>query len=64
MSSDDENDGGPTYSVITSRRYHAGGVNSLFADGSARFIKNSINFQTWRALGTIGGGEVISSDSY
>jgi prepilin-type N-terminal cleavage/methylation domain-containing protein/prepilin-type processing-associated H-X9-DG protein len=64
MSSDDENDGGPTYASITSRSYHPGGVNSLFADGSVHFIKNAINFQTWRALGTIGGGEVISSDSY
>ena len=63
MSSDDENDGGPTYSAITSRSHHPGGVNSLFADGSVRFIKNAINFQVV-ALGTIGGGEVISSDSF
>jgi prepilin-type N-terminal cleavage/methylation domain-containing protein/prepilin-type processing-associated H-X9-DG protein len=64
MSSTNEADGGPTYASITSRGYHPGGVNALFADGSVHFIKNSINFQTWRALGTIGGGEVISADSY
>jgi prepilin-type N-terminal cleavage/methylation domain-containing protein/prepilin-type processing-associated H-X9-DG protein len=64
MSSDDENDGGPTYSAVTSRSHHSGGVNALFADGSVHWIKNSINFQMWRALGTISGGEVISSDSY
>jgi hypothetical protein len=39
-------------------------VNSLFADGSVRFIKNSINVVTWRALGTCAGGEIVSSDSY
>jgi prepilin-type N-terminal cleavage/methylation domain-containing protein/prepilin-type processing-associated H-X9-DG protein len=44
--------------------YHPGGVNVLMGDGSVKFIKNSINQQTWWALGSIGGGEVISSDSY
>jgi prepilin-type processing-associated H-X9-DG protein len=64
MSSEDENDGGPTFAAITSRSYHPGGVNSLFADGSVQFTKNSVNYQTPRGLGTIGGGEVISADSY
>ncbi|AGA31153.1 DUF1559 domain-containing protein [Singulisphaera acidiphila] len=62
--SEDEDDGGPTYSAVTSRSYHSGGVNVLFGDGSVHFIKNSIAWQTWRALGSIGGSEVISSDSY
>jgi prepilin-type N-terminal cleavage/methylation domain-containing protein/prepilin-type processing-associated H-X9-DG protein len=43
---------------------HPGGVNVLMADGSCRFIKNSINMYTWWALGTRANGEVISSDSY
>jgi len=43
---------------------HPGGVNVLLADGSCRFIKNSINPSTWMALGTRANGEVISSDSY
>jgi prepilin-type N-terminal cleavage/methylation domain-containing protein/prepilin-type processing-associated H-X9-DG protein len=64
MSSEDEDDGGPTYSAVTSRSYHPGGVNSLFGDGSVKFIKNTINWQTWRSLGTVAGGEVLSSDSY
>jgi prepilin-type N-terminal cleavage/methylation domain-containing protein/prepilin-type processing-associated H-X9-DG protein len=64
MSSEDEDDGGPTYGAITSRSYHPGSVNALFADGSVHSVKNSINAQTWRALGTVGGGEVISADSY
>ncbi len=43
---------------------HPGGFNATFADGSVRFLKNSIGLLTWRALITRAGGEVISSDSY
>ena len=43
---------------------HPGGVNVGFADGSVRFIKDSVNIQTWWGIGTRNGGEVISSDSY
>ncbi len=43
---------------------HPGGVNALFTDGSVRFVKDSISRNTWWALGTRAGGEVISSDSY
>jgi prepilin-type N-terminal cleavage/methylation domain-containing protein/prepilin-type processing-associated H-X9-DG protein len=44
--------------------YHPGGVNTLFSDGSVRFVKDSINPTVWWGLGTRNGGEVISSDSY
>jgi prepilin-type N-terminal cleavage/methylation domain-containing protein/prepilin-type processing-associated H-X9-DG protein len=50
------------YQVANS--FHSGGVNVLMADGSVKFIKNSISWNTWWALGTIARGEVISSDSY
>ena len=43
---------------------HSGGVNAAMADGSVKFIKDSIAFQTWWALGTRANGEVLSSDSY
>lgn len=55
--------GGPTYAAMTARSFHPGGVNVLYADGSVHFIKSSIAGVTWRALGTIGGGEVISADA-
>jgi prepilin-type N-terminal cleavage/methylation domain-containing protein/prepilin-type processing-associated H-X9-DG protein len=43
---------------------HPGGVNALFADGSVRFVKESISRPTWWALGTRARGEVISADAY
>jgi prepilin-type N-terminal cleavage/methylation domain-containing protein/prepilin-type processing-associated H-X9-DG protein len=60
----DENDGGPTYMSLAASSYHPGGVNTLFADGSVRFVKNSVSAITWRALGSIAGGEVTSADQY
>jgi prepilin-type N-terminal cleavage/methylation domain-containing protein/prepilin-type processing-associated H-X9-DG protein len=46
------------------RSRHSGGVNAAFGDGSVHFVKSSINPMIWVALGTRGGGEVISSDGY
>ncbi len=43
---------------------HSGGANYGFVDGSVRFLKGSISLQTYWALGTRAGGEVISSDTY
>jgi prepilin-type N-terminal cleavage/methylation domain-containing protein/prepilin-type processing-associated H-X9-DG protein len=43
--------------------FHPGGVDVLLADGSVRFVKESINQLAWWALGTKGGGEVIGADS-
>ena len=60
----DEDQGGPVFACLTADSYHPGGVNAMMGDGSVRFVKDSINGQTWRALGSIAGGEVISADSY
>ena len=49
---------------LAARSFHSGGVNIAFADGSVRFVKNSVNIVTWRAVGTRSGGEVVSADSY
>jgi prepilin-type processing-associated H-X9-DG protein len=40
--------GGPSFAAITSRNYHPGGVNVLFGDGTARFIKSTIDGGIWR----------------
>jgi len=50
--------------VKTMRSRHPGGVNAMMADGSVRFMKNSVNQTTWWGLGTKSGGEVISADAY
>ncbi|MHB1557797.1 MAG: DUF1559 family PulG-like putative transporter [Isosphaeraceae bacterium] len=50
--------------VMPPSSHHPGGVNVLFGDGSVKFVKDQVNLQTWRALGTRSGGEVISADSY
>ncbi len=60
----DENDGGPTYMSLCASSYHPSGVNALFADGSVHFVKNSVSPVTWQALGSVAGGEVVSSDQY
>jgi prepilin-type N-terminal cleavage/methylation domain-containing protein len=43
---------------------HPGGVCEALADGSVRFMKDSVNLSAWWALGTRNGGEVLSSDQY
>jgi prepilin-type N-terminal cleavage/methylation domain-containing protein/prepilin-type processing-associated H-X9-DG protein len=59
-----QNSPGSITDAITATSNHPGGVNVAFCDGSVRFIKDSISVQTWWALGTRNGGEVISSDQY
>jgi len=46
---------------IAARSNHPGGVNVAVADGSVRFVKESVNLNAWRALGTKAGGEIISA---
>jgi len=43
---------------------HPGGVNVAFCDGHVQFIKNSINFQIYRALFSRNLGEVVSADAF
>jgi prepilin-type N-terminal cleavage/methylation domain-containing protein/prepilin-type processing-associated H-X9-DG protein len=43
---------------------HPGGVNATMADGSVKFIKDSISAPIWWSLGTRNFGEIISADSY
>lgn len=55
--------GGVT-SLITATSGHPGGVNVCMSDGSVHFIKDSISPNIWWALGSKGGGEVVSSNQY
>ena len=51
--------GQPTYAAVTARSYHVGVVNVAMMDGSVRSVGNNIDLNTWRALGTRSGQEVI-----
>jgi prepilin-type N-terminal cleavage/methylation domain-containing protein/prepilin-type processing-associated H-X9-DG protein len=44
------------------KSFHPGGANFAFADGSIRFIKQTINARVYNALGSRAGGEITSSD--
>jgi prepilin-type N-terminal cleavage/methylation domain-containing protein/prepilin-type processing-associated H-X9-DG protein len=50
--------------VIGPSSYHSGGVNVGMADGSVRFLKDSINLITLWAIASRDQGETVSADSY
>lgn len=54
---------GASMDYPNARSHHSGGVNTLMADISARFIKDSIAMQNWWALGSRAGGEMVGADS-
>ena len=52
-----------TAMCVGASSYHPGGVNVGFLDGSVKFIKDSVSQQTWWAIATKAGGEVIDGAS-
>jgi prepilin-type N-terminal cleavage/methylation domain-containing protein/prepilin-type processing-associated H-X9-DG protein len=52
--------GNPQRAAARSR--HPGGVNAAMSDGSVRFYRNAIDLTTWRALGSMAGGEVAANN--
>jgi prepilin-type N-terminal cleavage/methylation domain-containing protein/prepilin-type processing-associated H-X9-DG protein len=46
------------------RSNHPGGVNLLLIDGSVRFVSNNVGPDTWTALATRAGGEVVDHAGY
>ena len=55
---------GYTNGAYSATSNHPGGVNMCFTDGHVQFVKDSVNPQTYWALGSKAMGEVVSSDSY
>jgi prepilin-type N-terminal cleavage/methylation domain-containing protein/prepilin-type processing-associated H-X9-DG protein len=51
-------DGNIVYFHVAASSYHTGGVNIGMGDGSVRFIRDTIDFATWQALGSRAGNEV------
>lgn len=51
----------PSTQLMVANSSHPGGVNLCLCDGSVRFVRNSIDIQTWRAVGSKDGGEVLGS---
>ena len=66
---------GDNYALTSASSYHVGGVNVVMADGSIRFVSNSVNTGTltasevsggpspygvWGAMGTKSGGETYA----
>jgi prepilin-type N-terminal cleavage/methylation domain-containing protein/prepilin-type processing-associated H-X9-DG protein len=51
------------YGAAPANSNHPGGVHVAFADGSVRFIKDSIAQNVWWGIGTRFGKEIISSDA-
>jgi prepilin-type N-terminal cleavage/methylation domain-containing protein/prepilin-type processing-associated H-X9-DG protein len=49
--------------IYAFKSFHPGGANFAMADGSVRFIKQSISPRTYNSLGSRAGGEIISADS-
>jgi len=45
--------------IVSARSYHSGGVMCALADGSVRFLSETVDSDTYHALGTRAGGEVI-----
>jgi prepilin-type N-terminal cleavage/methylation domain-containing protein len=47
--------------TCASRSLHPGGVQVLLADGSSRYVRDSIALPTWRALLSIASGEALGA---
>lgn len=43
----------------TAASYHVGGVHVCLCDGSVKFVSTNVDVNTWRAVGTRAGGEVV-----
>ena len=57
-------DSGRNAAVTGPRSFHPGGVNVLMLDGHVQYIKDTVSQPIFRALSTIGGGEIISADAF
>ncbi len=45
--------------LMSARSRHPGGAQALLMDGAVRFVSETVDLDTWRALGTPYGNEVL-----
>ena len=49
----------PRYQALSASSLHSGGVNVLTVDGAVRFVSNSTNIKSWRALSSRNGNDNV-----
>src|SRR5262249_42688116 len=54
---------GPPPGALPPSSNHPGGVNCSMADGSVRFVKDTVALPAWWAIGSRNRGEVVSADA-
>ncbi|MHC2066653.1 DUF1559 family PulG-like putative transporter [Bremerella sp. T1] len=59
MTSTSTGNHGSSKGIYVARSRHPGGVNFTLADGSVRFITETVDSQTYHAMGSRNGGEVV-----
>ncbi len=61
---DGDDTSSPSRSYAASRSRHPGGTNVLMGDGSARFVTETVDVETWLAIHSIAGREILSNDEF
>jgi prepilin-type N-terminal cleavage/methylation domain-containing protein/prepilin-type processing-associated H-X9-DG protein len=46
--------------MVGARSRHSAGVNAAMCDGSVHFVNNAVDYNTWNAMGSAQGGEVVN----
>jgi prepilin-type N-terminal cleavage/methylation domain-containing protein/prepilin-type processing-associated H-X9-DG protein len=62
MCTQQNSESGSATTQAAARSRHMGGVNAAFADGSVKFVRNSISPVVWRAMCTMQGGETVNDN--
>jgi prepilin-type N-terminal cleavage/methylation domain-containing protein/prepilin-type processing-associated H-X9-DG protein len=55
---------GSTRGSTTASSNHPGGVNCLMADGTVRFVGDSVDWSIWQALASTAGQEAIDNNAF
>jgi prepilin-type processing-associated H-X9-DG protein len=50
------------YNDVPFGSMHTGGMNACFGDGSVRFLRQSMDMVTYRAMASRNGGEVVNDN--